>query len=197
MRSGPRAILMIIGGATSGLLAVVAVLAIIGHGWTAEVRLDCGDLRYSYLGLPVIANPMPEPERSVLISLADESLVLHPEWRVCAVFPRRGPVESDQRCRDAYRRISAWAEADRTIARLAMEDLAEYIDATGGWLGAPECAMILGPDVIDSTAGDVLPNWRSNPNVRAFCEARGYAFADEPAASQPQSQPASQPAGVP
>lgn len=189
MRAGPRAILVIVGGAISGFLAVVAVLGVMGHGWTAEIRLDCGDLRYSYLGIPVIASPMPDPDRSVLVSLADDSLVLHPEWRVCMVFPRHGSIDADRRYRDAYRRISAWADVDRTIARLAMEDLAEFID-TGNGGGAPECAVLLGPDVIDSTVGDVLPGWRENENVRAFCAARGYTFADEPAATQPATQPA-------
>lgn len=189
MRTGWRAVWVILGGGTLGFVAVVVVLAMQGHGWTAQIRLDCGDLRYSYLGFAVIGRPMPEPERATLVSLTEESLVLLPEWRVCAVFPRRGGVESDQRCRDAYRRIAAWAAVDRTIARLAMESLAEYIDATGARAGAPECAAILGPDLIDATVGDVLPNWRESAAVREFCEARGY-FPEAPAAdSQPAPEP--------
>lgn len=195
MRTSVKAILVVLSGGLLGFLAVMAVLCVMGHGWIAQIRLDCGDLRYCYLGFSVLASPMPEPARTTLTGIADESLTLRPEYHTCEVFPRRSAVPVDQRCRDAYRRVAAWADADRTIARLALEDLAEYIERTDARAGAPACAVILGADVIDSTIGDVLPDWRTNANVIAYCAAKGYpipgngAPASAPAATSPASRP--------
>src|SRR5436309_138335 len=60
------------------ILAIGAVTAI--DGSTAEIRLDTGDIRHFYFGIPIGQTRMPEPQRSTLLTLSRGSSVLQLRW---------------------------------------------------------------------------------------------------------------------
>src|SRR4051794_11018966 len=94
------------------LLVAVGIILRGGPLTSADIRLDTGDLRYRYLGVPLSYERMPEPQRSRLLALAAGSNVLRPEWHTCATFPKVGSNNPDRMCRGWYFQASVWAAED-------------------------------------------------------------------------------------
>src|SRR4051794_30927178 len=91
------------------LLAIVALMTISGRALTsADIRLDTGDLRYRYFGIPIVYEKMPEPQRTRLLALTAGSAVCRNEWYQCAVFPLPTTNHTDGMCRGFYMKIDAW-----------------------------------------------------------------------------------------
>src|SRR5262249_30049256 len=101
-----------------------------GRGWTGQIRLDCGDLRYCLFGIPLTYDSMPEPWRSSLIAVVKASPVARPVWRTCVTYPLPTSNNSDRMCRRFYCDAAAWVAIDPAIARFAVEDIADYINKT-------------------------------------------------------------------
>ncbi|MFO0838151.1 MAG: hypothetical protein U1D55_06455 [Phycisphaerae bacterium] len=174
------------------ILAAACIAAAIpyvtGVGQIVQIRLDSGDLRWCYWGVPVWVERMPEPDRSAILAVSSSSRVIRPEWRTCAVYPRRTTNCTEAMCWGFYRRAVEWVPIDRNIARLALEDIANYIVATGAESSLPDCALLFHSHAIDPNTKRVSPNWQSDETVRWYCESKGYSpvnSAPQSAASQP------------
>jgi hypothetical protein len=144
---------------------------------SADIRIDTGDLRYRYLGIPLEYNQMPEPQRSQLLVLAAKSKILRPEWHKCATFPLRGSNNVDSMCRGWYYRASLWTAQDPQLARLILEDVAKYITQTNATEGLPESCFLLSGSVIEPNAVGqiaVKAGWRQDDEVTAYLIQKGY-----------------------
>lgn len=154
-----------------------------GFGWTAQIRLDSGDLRYCFLSIPLSFDRMPEPQRSAILAIARESGSLPTEWRTCAIYPLPTSNNPDSMCRGFYHEAAAWVAADRTIARMALEDIAAYVRKTKAQYLLPDSVWILGPVVVSWETGAVPADWRTNDMVQMYCENKGYAIPEKPASA--------------
>ena len=139
------------------------------HGPTSgQVRLDSGDLRYRWFGIPLYYEPMPEPYRSKILSL--KSPAVPAQWVTFAENPWL--IEHDLTNRYRYDFVASWAEADPNIARLALADLADDIKLT------PWCPtkshLVLSPFVIDLKTEKLPPNWRDLEDVKDYCAIHSY-----------------------
>src|SRR5256885_1750755 len=109
----------------AALILSLAALYLILNGFnSATVRLDCGDVRYKFLGITTSEIRLPEHERSDLIAIAKTSSKLSPEW---IWIEHGGTHNPDRMCADFYRQAAAWTKVDPTITRLLLEDSADYI----------------------------------------------------------------------
>ncbi|HUU95110.1 MAG TPA: hypothetical protein VM487_05175 [Phycisphaerae bacterium] len=171
------------------LLAVFAALAtalLSGYGVSGQIRLDTGDLRYRFLGVPFRYDAMPEPERSMLLSLAQESDRLSSEWRTCVRYPLPTSNNPDVMCRGYYVYATAWIGVDRRLARLALEDVADYVETTGAQYGLPDACLVLSPLVVERASDDtlrVIDDWRNHEDVVAYCQMKGHDVS--PAGNEP------------
>jgi hypothetical protein len=164
---------------------------------SADIRLDTGDLRYCYLGIPLVYERMPEPQRSQLLALAANSKVLRPEWCKCATFPLRSSNNEDGMCRGLYYKASVWAAQDPQLARLLLEDVAaNYIAAPNATQGSSASVGLLsGFFVQPDTTGKwvVKQGWRQDEEALEYAKAKGYNLpATAPSPLQPpQGRPTS------
>jgi hypothetical protein len=151
--------------------ALVLLLLLFGVGITVSVRLDTGDQRVTYWGIPVAYRPMREPIRSSLLSV--QSKTAPRGWRWCA-----REAASDGMVYRFYLDAAAWVEVDPEIARLVVSDLASYLDTTHATSGLPYCMTMIWPDVVDRVSGEnprVIDGWQKNPEVLAYLATKGYS----------------------
>lgn len=127
-----------------GALAMMVVLPAFELAGTAEIRLDCGDLRRCFLGLKVPTHAMPEPMRSQLLSLAEETSIPGNTWCRCATFPLPSSNRSHFMCQEFYKWVVPWIENDRELSRLMLEDIAGYVQRTKGERDLPS-SVVLSP----------------------------------------------------
>jgi hypothetical protein len=161
------------------------VLLLIGYGYirgdlrtSADIRLDTGDLRYRYFGIPLYYQRMPEPRRSQLLALAAQSKILTSQWQRCATFPLQSSCSEDFMWRDRYFRASVWASQDPTLARLMLEDEAAALrNQTFG------CHFLNNVYVqMDNTRKwVVVPGWQQDPDLLTYMAIKHYT----PPATQP------------
>lgn len=144
---------------------------------SVDVRLDTGDLRICYLGIPCEYRRMPEPIRSRVLGITANSKILKNEWRCVASFPRYdippGAIY------EKYNRASIWPQEDVGFVRLLLEDL-----AVGGTSGG----YFLGPPYVDYDNTGCLvvdPQWREDPYILAFAASKGYTIPPR----QPSTRP--------
>jgi hypothetical protein len=111
-------------------LGLLILLGSIVVGWIllvgatgAQFRLDTGDWRYTYFGIPGNTRRMPEPERSTILSLAAGSAVLKSEW--VSVPHHQGP--DSQGCFKIFYRAARWARVNRQMSQALLEDAARYV----------------------------------------------------------------------
>lgn len=145
---------------------------------SADIRLDTGDLRYRYLGIPMAYERVPEPQRTRLLALAAGSQVLVPEWRRCATFPLPSSNNTHRMCRGWYARASVWAAQDPPLARLMLEDVAAYVDHTSAVQGLPPSATLLsGRFVLPDVSGNLSlkPGWQQDEAAVAYMQWKGHA----------------------
>jgi hypothetical protein len=156
------------------LLATVAVAvgyaALMGPSST-EIRMDCGDVRYRYFGMPMIFTRQNPESRLILLSLARKSPFLRPVWLpVVRQTSSNNPLAAYQ---NWYVGASIWCSVDADVGRLLVEDIASAIrDAKGVKIGVPKGIYLLRL----TYETDLIPtNWMFDPKVRAYCKARGYS----------------------
>jgi hypothetical protein len=170
----------------------VAVGGLLAHGiytgfrTSADIQFSTGDIRYRYLGIPVRHWRMPDPDRSLIQSAALESTVLSGDWQPCATFPLSIRDDSDIRCRASYARATAWLEQDPGLGRLVLEDLAAYIRKNKGDYPSPppDCAPLLSMARFQVDRYVVADDWRENPAVILYAEAKGYELPLAPDESE-------------
>jgi len=150
---------------------------------SADIRLDTGDLRYRYLGVPLFYSRMREPQRSQLLALAANSKVLLPEWYTCANFPLKSSNLEDLMCRSRYFYASAWAKEDPQLARMMLENFARGITTPS----AAQGSGLLSNVYVQRWANGVWAvkqGWRQDADVVAYMASKYYTPpSTQPAAS--------------
>ncbi len=161
------------------LMAVAALvrrLITVGPITSADIRLDTGDLRYRFFGIPLKYHRMGEPARSILLRLASKSSVLKPEWHTCATYPLPSSNNSDLMCSGFYVYATVWAKQDPKLAQRMLEDVATYIRRTNATHGLPDSCTLLSPFFItEDNAGKLVlkPDWRKDQNFIWYCQHKG------------------------
>lgn len=167
-------------GTAAGIVVMLAYA--LRSGPSAEIRLDTGDLRYLYWGIPFQYRWMPEPARSQLIVLSAGSNTLKPEWHSCAT--RVGSNNADGMCQGFYRKATAWIAVDPHLARMIANDIANYVRNTGVRQGLPDSfgmlAFVL--DMDNKGSWHVKPGWQQDEMVMDYLQRKGYSLpATKPA----------------
>lgn len=169
-----------------GVFAVVLFVGFRGIGPTSgQIRLDTGDLRYCWWGIPLYYKPMPEPWRSKVMTLASEAPAVPAKWVTCVTYPLSTSNNQDIMCGDFYVSVAMWADEDPKIARWAMDDVVEYIELSHATSGLPNSCHVLGPFLVDYELGRVRADWRDQAEVMEYCSSHGYV----PASTSPASAP--------
>jgi hypothetical protein len=170
------------------VIALVAYTILHGPLTSADIRLDTGDLRYRYFGVPLAYRPMSEPERTVIQSLAAQSNLLRPEWVKCATYPLRTTNNTDLMCQTFYAGGAAWAKEDRQLAQHLLEDLATYVNKTHARKGLPDSCLLLSGFLVqwDNNGKRVVKsNWRNDPDVVRYLHSINYTPAPATRSSDP------------
>jgi hypothetical protein len=155
-----------------------ALFALLRGPTSVQIRLDTGDLRYCYFGVPVWWERLPEPRRTQLLSLSNGSSVLKPRWFTCAIFPLPTSNNTHLMCRSWYFDATVWIHEDPKLARWMLEDVAGYIALTNAKQGLPASSMFLSgffvePD--DNGQWAVKKGWQADAEVQAYLEMKGNA----------------------
>jgi hypothetical protein len=169
-----------------GVFAVVLFVGFRGIGPTSgQIRLDTGDLRYCWWGIPLYYKPMPEPWRSKVMTLASEAPAVPAKWVTCVTYPLPSSNNSDIMCADFYFSVALWADEDPKIARWAMDDLVNSLDVSRARPANPSVFYVLGPFVVDTDSFRVCADWRDREDVKVYCSSHGYV----PASTSPATGP--------
>jgi hypothetical protein len=160
-------------------LAIAFLILLGAYGFltgptSGQIRLDTGDLRYCWYGIPLRYEPMPEPLRTHLLAITSTSPRIPPRWVTVVTYSLRGTNNTDAMCWDFYWYIAVRAKEDPHIARLALDDTVKYIDDTRAESGLPDCTMILSSRIVDRSTQTLDPAWRDNNEVQEYCAAHGY-----------------------
>jgi hypothetical protein len=155
-----------------GILAVILILSCLGFGNTMQVRLDTGDQRDLFWGIPFHYRNLDPESRRALLSLGDSDVPNQWIWCATAVgWNQVGfGVQRDYRC------AAAWVNVDPEIAKLIVRDLAAYVQSTHALRGLPSCTSMLWPPVIDPSKFpyQVIAEWKTDQGVRDYLDRRGY-----------------------
>ena len=156
---------------------IVIILLMLGLDFlfgphSGQIRLDTGDLRYCWFGIPFQYDRMPEPHRSKLLALASKSPSIPAKWVTCVTYPLPSSNNTDIMCRDFYELTAIWADEDPKIARWALEDIVDYIRDTHVQYGLPKSCAIF--DVVDRIGRKVEADWRDQDEIKLYCAAHGY-----------------------
>jgi hypothetical protein len=152
---------------------IVFVLYFVVRGPTSgQIRLDTGDLRYCWWGVPLMYERMSEPERSRLLALAAASPAIQAEWVTCVRYPLHTSNNPEVAYVERYHVIGLWAGEDPKIARWVLEDLSDYTK-TGGSRRSFNLLIRL----IDWKPERIDPGWREDAEIRSYCAAHGYVPA--------------------
>lgn len=140
-----------------GLLFLLGTIAI---GWIlligptgAQFRLDTGDWRNTYFGIPGDTIRMQEPERSTILSLAAGSVVLRPEWVSVSVrYPEAGFK--------LFYRAARWAKTNPQISKALLEDIARSLKGQQSPpMNTMRDVLIMFEPVGPGVWKDLAPNW--------------------------------------
>ncbi|WP_146585754.1 hypothetical protein [Posidoniimonas polymericola] len=161
-----------------GIVVGLAVITSTGVGSSVQVRLDTGDQRVCYWGIPAYYRLMPPEVRRTLASLEDEEAPNR--WVWCAT--QVGSNNADAMVHRFYRCAAVWVSEDREVAKLIVRDLADYLRKTHATQGLPDCSPMLWPDVVevgeDFADGTVVVGWASMPEVQRYLAAKGRTPQD-------------------
>jgi hypothetical protein len=140
---------------------------------SADVRLDTGDLRYCWYGIPFRWSRMPEPDRSKLVALAALPPAIPARWVNCANSPFALSHGSQIMTQRSFARATYWLDEDPQLARWAMEEAVAPFDATFTSRGNDAIYVLLqDPQIITPTS--VTPAWRSDTDLQEFCRRYGH-----------------------
>ncbi len=174
------------------LLPVGLVLYAFVYGplTSADIRLDTGDIRYRYFGIPLVYERMVEPARSTILSLSGGSTVLTPQWMPCESFPlSRWATPRERLYSVRYAAATAWAKVDPKAARLVLEEIAgELSGKTYPSLDSATMLSLLDRDATGTWTVD--PDWRTNPDAVAWLAKRGLVIPATQSATLPATLPA-------
>ena len=156
----------------------MAAYAWVSGPTSADIRIDTGDLRYRYFGLPLRYKRMPEPTRSALIELSRRSEMLSPEWYQCAVFPLPTSNHPDRAWQSFYRQVFVWIDEDPEIARALAEDIARHFIEDSAESGLDASIVFFSPWVMewdDRGGWKICADWRDEPGIQRYLKSKGLA----------------------
>lgn len=156
------------------LLLLVIAIPFLLRPTSVYIRLDTGDLRYYCMGVPVRYDMMSEPQRSILLSVATTEPSLSGQWSQCSMYGELASDRPDLTYKSFYAVSSYWSATDRTILKLILIDLGDYVRKSHAKFGLPTCYILISPRIIDLRLRRVRADWKSNENVIDFCHAHGY-----------------------
>jgi len=151
---------------------------------TCEIRIDCGDVRYSVLGIEIERRLMTEPARSVLLSLSDRSDVLAPEWEWIPI--KVGTNRVPQMCRGFYAKAAAWSDVHPDIAVAVLLDVARYIKDVHATHNLPDSVTLLHTTQRDDASYVVEPSWTSDEEILLYLQKNGFHVQQELKPVQPE-----------
>jgi hypothetical protein len=159
-------------GPAFGIIGVFGFLSCLGVGNSVQVRVDTGDQRLCFWGIPASYRPMESESRKALLSLNDPQVPRR--WVWCAT--KVGSNNADSMVYGFYYEAAAWVEVDPAIAKLVVRDLARYVQTTHATHGLPDCTSLIWPDVVDrrQPRAKVVEGWEKNQEVQAYLAARDY-----------------------
>ena len=141
---------------------------------SADIRIDTGDLRYRYFGIPVVYRRMPEPYRSGLLAFGRDQDLLRPDWVQCEDFPFGGSGKDYARMfQGFYVKLVPWIGEHRGVARALARDIVRSIKIRK--LGLPRGSYLLDWLTRRGTQGTlrVRSGWRDDPEVQAYLNSSG------------------------
>jgi hypothetical protein len=156
-------------GLAFGVIAAFLLVTFMGFGYSVEFRLDTGDKRFLFWGVP-FSYRSTHPEIS---SLNDPEIPKRWVWSATQV----GSNNADSMVSAFYRNAATWVEVDPQIAKLVVRDIAEYLQSTHATHCLPDCIAIIEPPIIVYENGKrhVVKDWENDPQVQLYLEKKGYA----------------------
>jgi hypothetical protein len=145
----------------------------LGVGQSVQVQLDTGDQRLCFCGIPVLTHrPMHATVRKELMSLNDGRVPFG--WTWCAT--QIGTHNADAMVYGFYCKAAAWVDVDPEIAKLALCDIAKYVQLTHARGGLPQCACLLW--IVDQEDGryKVPESWQDDAEIRQYLVSQGYVY---------------------
>lgn len=154
------------------VIPLFLLLSCLGLGSSVEFRLDTGDKRFVFWGIPVSHRSLRAEQRDANLSLSDAEVPRR--WVWCA--RQVGTNDPDAMVSAFYRDAAAWVDVDPEIAKLVRRDIADYLQTTHAARGSPECFVMLWPTVVEreETGSHVVQDWQKNPDVQAYLARKGY-----------------------
>jgi hypothetical protein len=152
---------------TLGVLLLAVVRVLMPH--TTEIRIDCGDLRYTIIGIPYHFERMDEPARTTLLLIASHGGI-HPRW--IPIMPRVVSLNIVAESRDRYVFAAVWARTDSRLGELLLKDISGALEAAAGTRPATTDA----DRILREVAPELLvpADWTNDEEIKVYCEKRGY-----------------------
>jgi hypothetical protein len=157
-------------------VACLVLLSFLRGPTSGQIRLDSGDRRYCWWGIPIRYERMAEPNRSKIVALSAMSPAIPAKWVTCVRYPLPSSNNTDLMCSDFYWSIAAWANEDPKIARWTLEDVTRYIPGMLARGGLPESCSLLSTFTVDWRSSTVKPDWREDEEVQRYCASHGYVL---------------------
>jgi hypothetical protein len=158
-------------GYASALVCAFVLFSCLGLGSTFQVRLDSGDQRICFWGIPTFHRSIDAEARNSLLSLNGSEVPKR--W---ATFHARFGLRYDTRiARDYYEEAAEWVNVDPAIAELILSDLASHV-VRGRTDQPPECSAMLYFTGIqwEGRVRSVAANWRADPHVQRYLASKKY-----------------------
>jgi hypothetical protein len=153
-------------------LAFLSLLSIIA-GPKVEIRLDCGDLRYVYLGIPLRYKVMEQPYREELFELGGNANI---SQRWAPVPPRTTSNDNAAQFQNWYRHAAIWSSSDKTLAQLFLKDISESISSGHGLQFQNTDAGML----LRMASRPSLPvDWQDIKEIQIYCKTHGYSMSEK------------------
>jgi len=151
------------------VVLLLTTLAIGQYGLTStDIRLDTGDLRDRYFGIPLVYYRMSEPQRSRLLQLTQGSGVCTPTWKQCATYPLPTSNNTALMCQYFYFSMDAWIPVDKKLARAGVEDVARYIIETKAQSGLPKSMPLILKAFYTDDVSRIDAEWHEDPRIKEY-----------------------------
>jgi hypothetical protein len=156
----------------------IFVLAEMGPSST-DIRVDCGDLRFRYLGVPLSYEYMPEPQRSVLLN---NSAHIAKPW----VSLGSGGKPGSKTYKDAaiwriyFYQDTAWASVDRGLLNEILNDVRALLlkKTPSGKQSNMALSLISDPDIVDTDKNIIKSDWEKSPIVKEYISIHNKLHPD-------------------
>lgn len=160
--------LMLLGSLWLWAFAVRPIFSTSATPWgcSVDMRISIGDLRFQWLGVTYRRQTLPVGTREQLFQLASEPPRVPDRW--VRVADRSANYFQYQ-----YSFIPAWAKVSPEIAKAAHWELANWLEASHGEIGATDVNLVLRPDLFEMAERGgwrLRSGWKDDTHVKWFVE---------------------------